>query len=408
MRAVTLAALVAAGAAALAGGWYYGVATAPHEQASVAAGGLMFPDLAARLKDAAKLEIVHAGQQTVIEKRADGGWGLASMHDYPILEAKLRGVLTALTELRLLEPRTSDPAEYGRLGVDEAGGDLLRVVDAAGKPIVAVIAGHRRVRAQAKVPDEIYVRRPDEAQSWLAEGGLQVDADASQWLDRDILNIGPDRIASVVVGDDALTFGRVDGKFALTKPAEHPKLEDYKVDNVARGLETLTLQAVKADADAPKDPAGHAVFTTTDGLVMAVTLFHADKDVWARFAVTGADKAKAEADRLSGRLAGWTYQIGSWKEKSLVPALDDLKAAEPPGPAAASPAAAAPPAAPAPAEAAPAVPEGPAPASTSSSATEQPPAPPAATPAVPEVPPPASAAAPPAEPEPAAPETDKK
>ena len=26
------------------------------------------------------------------------------------------------------------------------------------------------------------------------------------------------------------------------------------------------------------------------------------------------------------RLAGWTYQIGSWKEKSLVPTMDDLKA----------------------------------------------------------------------------------
>ena len=403
MRAVTLAALVAAAGLAVAGGWYYGIATTPREQTSVAAGGLMFPDLAGKLHDAAKLEITHQGQQTVIEKRADGSWGIASMHDYPIQEAKLRSVLTALTELRLLEPRTSDPAEYGRLGVDQASGDLMQLVDAGGTPIVAVIAGHRRVRAQAKVPDEIYVRRPEEAQSWLAEGGLQVDADASQWLDRDILNVAQDRIAKVVVGDDALEFGRVDGKFALTKPADHPKLEDYKVDNVARGLETLTLQAVKADADAPKDPAGHAVFTTTDGLDVAVTLFHADTDVWARFAVSGGDKAKAEADRLSARVAGWTYQIGSWKEKSLVPALDDLKAAEPP-----------PPATP------PAAPEVPAPASAASPAAEPPPAsaapavdatpevaPPApAAPATPEVSTPAPAASPAAEP--AAPETEKK
>jgi len=45
----------------------------------------------------------HQGKQTVIEKRADGGWGLASMHDYPVQETKLRGVLTGLTELRLTE-----------------------------------------------------------------------------------------------------------------------------------------------------------------------------------------------------------------------------------------------------------------------------------------------------------------
>jgi hypothetical protein len=92
------------------------------------------------------------------------------------------------------------------------------------------------------------------------------------------------------------------------------------------------MQSVKADADAPGEPAGHAVFTTEDGLAITVTLLHADKDVWARFAVSGSEKTKAEVDRLSARLAGWTYQIGSWKEKSLVPAIDDLKAAEPAAP----------------------------------------------------------------------------
>jgi hypothetical protein len=344
------------------------------------------------------------------------------MHDYPIQDVKLRGVLTALTELRLLEPRTGNPAEFGRLGVDDpsgagSSGDLVRLVAAGGQPIVAVIVGHRRVRSQGHVPDEVYVRRPDETQSWLAEGTLQADADASAWLDRDILNIAQDKIASVVVGDDALVFGRVDGKFALTKPAEHPKLEDYKVDNVARALETLTLQSVKADADAAGEPAGQAVFTTLDGLVVKVTLLHADKDVWARFAVSGPDKVKAEADRLSARLAGWSYQVPSWKEKSLVPAIDDLKAAEPPAPAPVA-------AHPAPEPEVPAAPEVAAPAAAlPEAATPAAASPDAAAPAPAPAPPEAAAhdAAPapetaaqapkppePAAPEPAAPETEKK
>jgi hypothetical protein len=92
----------------------------------------------------------------------------------------------------------------------------------------------------------------------------------------------------------------------------------------------LTLQSVKADADAPAAEAGHAVFTTDDGLAVTIRVFHADKEVWARFAAAGSsDKAKPEADKLNGRLNGWTYEIGSWKEKSLVPAMDDLKAPEP-------------------------------------------------------------------------------
>jgi hypothetical protein len=339
MRGRTVGLLVGLGVLALAGGWYFGAATTPAEQTSVAAGQLMFPGLAGRLKDAARVVITHQGKATVIEKRADGAWGIAAMHDYPVQEAKLRGMLTGLTELRLAEARTTDPAEFSRLGVDDPHGaassaDLLQVTDAKGKPIVEVIVGHRRMRSQGNVPDEIYVRRPGENQSWLAEGSLQVDADPAMWLDRDIMNIGHDRITSVVVGDQALVFGLVDGKFALTQPTDHPKLESYKVDDVDRGLETLTLEAVKADAEVPGPEAGHAVFTTADGLAVTVRVFHVGKDVWARFsAAATSDKAKAEADRLNAKLAGWTYQIGSWKEKSLVPVMDDLKA-EPPAPAA--------------------------------------------------------------------------
>ena len=339
MRVRTVGLLLGLGILAIAGGWYFGTATKPAEQTAVSRGQLMFPDLAPKLKDAARVEITHQGKQTIIEKRSDGGWGLASMHDYPVQDTKLRGMLTGLTELRLTEPRTTDPAQFARLGVDDptgatSSGDLLQVVDGAGKPILAVILGHRRARTQGNVPDEIYVRRPDDKQSWLAEGSLQADADPMSWLDRDIMNISHDRITSVAVGDQALTFGRVEGKFVLTQPADHPKLEDYKVDDVARGLESLTLQSVKADAEAPTTEAGHAVFTTDDGLTVTIRLFHADKEVWARFAAAASsDKAKPEADKLNSRWTGWTYEIGSWKEKSLVPTMDDLKAPEPVKPA---------------------------------------------------------------------------
>jgi hypothetical protein len=339
MRGHTVGLLAGLGVLALAGGWYFGTATTPSERTSVATGQLMFPDLTPKLKDATKLEITHQGRQTVIERRPDGAWGIASMHDYPVQETKLRGVLTGLTELRLAEPRTSDPAQFGRLGVEDpkgktASGDLVRLIDASGKPILAMIVGHQRMRSQGNVPDEVYVRRPDENQSWLAEGSLHVDADPASWLDRDIMNVTGDRIASVVVGDHALVFGRADGKFTLTQPADHPKLEDYKVDDVDRALELLTLQAVKADADVPGAEVGHAVFTTDDGLAVTVRVFHAEKDVWARFSAAATSdqasaKAKAEAGKLNAKLAGWTYEIGSWKEKSLVPTMDDLKAEAP-------------------------------------------------------------------------------
>ena len=267
-------------------------------------------------------------------------WGLADRGGYPVQASKLRGMLTALTELRLVEPRTTDPAQFSRLGLEDPNGkkgtsNMLRVLDASGKPIVALIVGHRRVRTQGNVPEQVYVRRPDDNQTWLAEGSLQVDADPQQWFDRDIMNIGHARIARVTVthGDEKLEFARDGEKLVLKSPADHPPLDDYKLDDIDRGLELLTFQDVQTDKDPVGDKIGQSVYTTSDGLAVTATVFKGEKDIWARFAATGRDKTKDEADKLNARLAGWTYQLGSWKQKALVPTLDDLKSAPPEKPA---------------------------------------------------------------------------
>jgi hypothetical protein len=356
----TLVILVVLGVVAIAGGWYFGIDTLPSEQRSADGGKLMFPDLAPSLQQATKIEVVHQGKPMVIEKRTVGSqvrWGLADHGGYPVQETKLRSMLTALTELRLVEQRTSDPTQFATLGVEDpnakdSNSNLLRVLDASGKPLLALIVGHRRVRTGGNVPEEVYVRRPDENQSWLAEGSLDVDSDPQLWLDRDIMNIDHSRIAKVVVthGAETLDFARAKDKFALETPADHPKLDDYKLEDVSRALELLTFEDVHPNAATPEDQIGTSVFSTSDGLTVTASVYRAppdaaatadatakpagDRDVLARFSVTGKDKAKTEVDRLQARLAGWTYSLGAWKQKSLVPSLEDLEAPQPKKPAA--------------------------------------------------------------------------
>ena len=50
-------------------------------------------------------------------------------------------------------------------------------------------------------------------------------------------------------------------KLKVTQPAEHPKLEDYKLDDVGRALENLTFQDVKPDKEPIGDKVGEAVFS---------------------------------------------------------------------------------------------------------------------------------------------------
>ncbi len=336
MNRTRLVALVLAGLLAIAGGWYFGTATEPVRRASIDTGKLMFPNLAAKLKDARRIEITSKGKVTVIALN-NGVWGVADRGGYPVQETRLRGLLTALTELRLAERRTTDPGEFSRLGLEDPATDtsgtanLLRVLDGDNKPIVSLIVGHRRMRTQGDVPEEVYVRRPDDNQTWLAEGSLQADADPQVWLDRDILNISHTLITKVVATKNGATveLTRDGDKLKVTQPADYPKLEDYKLDDVGRALETLTFQDVKPDKEPIGEKIGDAVFTTSDGLDIAVTVNHLDKDSWSRFVVTAPDRNKPEAARLNARLAGWAFETGAWKEKSLVPSIDDLKAPPP-------------------------------------------------------------------------------
>lgn len=190
--------LLALGIVALLGGWYFGARTQP-AAGEVASGRLAFPDLATKLQSAARVEIVHRGQTLVIAKRAKS-WGVADRGFYPVQGDKLRAVLTGLTELRLVGKRTDHPAELELLGLGHpasatSSADLLRVLDASGRPIAAIVLGHRKVLTGGDVPQEIYVRWPGQTQAWLAEGTVEIDADPSLWLDRDITDLQHEKIS---------------------------------------------------------------------------------------------------------------------------------------------------------------------------------------------------------------------
>ena len=103
--------------------------------------------------------------------RRDGErWLLPDRNNYPIREAKLRELLTGLSELRLMEPRGSDSANLARLGVDDpqtpgSTASHLRLLDAQGRAhaVDAAEAGKAlelRIRLEAKSIAEKYVEPP--------------------------------------------------------------------------------------------------------------------------------------------------------------------------------------------------------------------------------------------------------
>ncbi|HTW29550.1 MAG TPA: DUF4340 domain-containing protein [Acetobacteraceae bacterium] len=326
MRPQTALVLAALAVVALLGGWYLGPGSEP-ATAAFAEGRLAFPGLAAGLQHAARVEITHRGKTLTIEKHGPV-WGVAERGDYPVRGDKLRRLLESLTELRLTTRLTNDPAQLPQLGLGDphaAGTDsaLLRVLDAAGKPIAALVLGHQKY-VGGDQPETIYVRRPGTNQAWVATGGVAADADAGQWLDHDIVDIAPDAIKSVSVttAGEHLQFTRHGDTLALTEPANAPPLDADKLGDISRALDHLRFADVQMGPTLPGAPAGQAAFTLNDGMVLTVTVNTAKNALWANFAASGGERGAA----LQKRLHGWAYKLDPWQRDAFVPTLADLKA----------------------------------------------------------------------------------
>jgi hypothetical protein len=330
MRRRTILAIGGTGAAAVAAAIL--LAPAGERPGRFTPGALAFPDLAPRLAQAARVELIRHTERTTL-LRVGEGWGVEQLSNYPARLPKLREMLAALTELRLMEERTSDPALHARLGVDDpatAGSTAtrLRMQDAQGAVILDTLLGTRRARAQGQAPDTVFLRREGEAQSWLAEGRVVPDAEPSLWVDREVAMLAPDRLRRVEVqraGEAPLTLeraGEVDAPLRVVAPAEAPATAPAALEDVGRAFDLLTFTNVRPATALEGEALGQARFTYTDDLVITAWPRKLDGQLWVVLRADGGPEAQA----LHARWQGWAYQLGEWKEKALIPRLEDLLA----------------------------------------------------------------------------------
>jgi hypothetical protein len=331
--------LLVIGVAAIGAGWYFGTGSTLSGQQTISEGQLAFPGLAADMAKATSITLQHQDKTLVLDRQGDH-WGVSDHGGYPVIPTRVHGLLAALTELRLVERRTTDTAELPRLGLDApsatAGSTLLRVLDAGGHPLAELLVGHQRVHAGGAGGEgdagEVYVRRPAEPQAWLASGRLDVDADPQAWFDRDITSIDHSKVKAVAVthGETHLDFAQDGDKLVMKAPADHPPLADSRVEDIGRALEFLSFADVQPAEKMPGTPDGDATYTLADGVHLSVAVTKAGEDYWGRFDATGDGDAAAKAKTLHDKLNPWAYKLPSWKIKALVPTLDDLVPPPPP------------------------------------------------------------------------------
>jgi hypothetical protein len=308
----------------------------PRSSAEAGSGQLVLADLAAKIGDVAALKISGAGGDATLQRK-EKGWTVAEKGGYPADQAKIRQVLLGFAELKLVEPKTRSADSYGRLDVEDpgkAGGHarLVEIDDAAGGKLGELIVGKRRPDRLGSGADGLYIRRPGDAQSWLAQGSVDLPAETKDWLDKKIVSIAPARIGTVTLTHaDGSTLvikrDKEDAKFAVAGAPPDTKFKaDTAIAEPAGALDGLELTDVRpvADMPVPGEGVSRAEWVTFDGLTITAETFEKDGTNWLRLKASGSDKATDEAAAINARTASWTYAVYPYKVNAMKTKLSDL------------------------------------------------------------------------------------
>lgn len=301
------------------------------------AGEKVLPEFAKQVDSVARITLVRGGVKTTFVRQGDG-WTIEEKAGYPADAEKVHRIVLSLADLTFVEPKTKKPDLYPRLELEDPGkkdakSTLVTLSDAKGSLLGEIIAGKRKVDELGGGNDGVYVRKPSDAQSWLARGTLDLSGDTAAWLDQKLLDVPADDVKSVALtqpdgGKLAFARDKAGAPFALSSPPPAGKKlkSDSALADPAGTLADLELSDVKAakDVEVPKQGVYEARFEGFDGLVVDVMLFTKDGSDWARIEASGTGAAAKRAADLQAKFAPWIFGLPSYKAKLMETKLDDV------------------------------------------------------------------------------------
>ena len=337
MKPTTFVVLLVATAASVIAAGYAVLSESRIQAPKVAGGAAVFASLLARANDVQTATIASASGKFTLAHKGDG-WVLVEKDDYPVAADKLRQLVAGLADLRLLEAKTDQADRLARLEVEDiaakdAKSKQVTLAGADGKPLADLIVGKQNYTSDFNGLRGVYVRKPGEAQAWLAQGSVDVPTTAIDWIDRTVVDVGEDKIQRLQfepTGAPAVTVSKADKAapdYALAPLPEGKSADPDAVKRLTQVFAAVSLDDVRADKNADKAVrAGTAEASTFDGLTLKAELLAMDGGTWLRLKASAADGSAAAADAktINNRAAGWLFKLPQFKAALLQPKIEDF------------------------------------------------------------------------------------
>lgn len=322
----------------------------------------LFPELLESVNDIDRISIVSAAEAIDLA-RLSNGWVVSNRDNFPADIAKVRSTLLALSETTVLESKTAKPENYEKIGVNtpETSGSDSQLIDVfAGQDtkLVSLIVGNKRSASQPGSP-QYFVREADSQTALLVQGNLEVNADPTQWIETDIVDIAADRVKRVTIGTNKVT--------PIVVSKEKSEENFYTLENIPEGFVPTSRSVVSSfgalllgvrfdnvfsgDKITDQTVRSTSVLETFDGLRATIEQFDFEDMVVSRFRFTydaelveSIDQAsevttdtaptdpapepkpsvESTVDVLNEKVKKWLYVLPDYKNRLLAKNFDEM------------------------------------------------------------------------------------
>lgn len=336
---------------------------------SVALGERLFADLP--VNQVAEVAIADAENRVTLVK-GDRLWQVKERGGYPADFDKLRDTVVKLSRLKIGRSFSGTSESLSRLSLMSPGGAAdtsdtgkqITLTDGSGKILADVILGQTRETDDGATGGQ-YLKKADDDTIFLVDGQFRFLKTApSEWLDKEILDVKAQDVASVACSID----GKTEPLYVLARPIKDAAArmtpvpngrtaDPAKIEQVFDALAPLTIDDVRsADSRPPTAQSGRARldYRLYDGRLISVypesekedrytlrltvenaegdpsAVAEAEKTPSIEGGATDGAEAKTPApepetaDQLDEALRPWIFSIKKWQYDSFITQPESL------------------------------------------------------------------------------------
>ena len=322
----------------------------------------LFADLGGAIDTIGRV-VVDTGGETTTAILSDGQWLIEEKNGYPADPKPLRELVLGLADTRLVEAKTANPERYSRLDLGDPGSEgsasqSVMIADRDGETIASVIIGKKKFGLFGAGRAGNYVRRGDEAETWLADRSFDLPVQAIDWLDQAIIDLPRGDILSVTLRSDVddqvvIEANDTSEEFDLANVPEGEGADFEKLRRTAGTLSNLAMVDVRQVGDVDfSDGVSTARYATKQGLIIDVDVVSEasgeDTQYWIKLAASEGDPIEQEpvenegeeiepalslpeqVDQYNEKYGPWAFEISDYLAERLLYRTENLLANDDP------------------------------------------------------------------------------